>query len=351
MQPMFDLAEVFGWIAAAHDPDRERTALQKLAALHRSHGGPVSLPEPTVDPGRQIEVFREGAMLLDPSPHLPRVGETFQAWIARTRAALGRFGIQAPGIECASWDAHHRLQALLQPVLTETGPRTYRYNAFAGDYRRTPFGFHLDPHQEAVFQFVVAGRRRALFWDGLALDHGDASWLEDPTGASIPAREPDYAFELAPGDLVFWPGTFAHGMEPEGPSLGLSLVIDRASPRTREAVVSTLETATAGGRAALPAAQSPGDIAPTATLSQRTAFPLAYERFDDTLIVGVCGRTFDWPDPTSVGAAMRLLDAINAAPQHRVESLVAQCSCDALPAPLLLEVLSVLTSLGFFAVG
>ena len=340
----FSTDEVFAWISAAHDPQREDTARQKLAALH----GQWSAAEP--DPGRQIEMFRDGAMLLNPAQHLPRSGESFDAWIDRARAALGRFGIQAPGIECANWDAHHRLQALLKPVLAQTGPRTYRFNAFAGDYARTPFGFHLDPHQEGVVQVVVAGSRRALFWDGLSLTGSDAAWLEDPTGKVQPSRTPDFAFDLQPGDVVFWPGTYAHGMEPDGPSLGLSLVIDRASPRTREAVISTLECATAGGRAALPNAETPPDFGATATLVRRAAYPVAYERFDDTLIVGVCGRTFDWPDPDSVPAAMRLFDAINAAAEHRVETLLAECSSASLPAPLLAEVLSMLCSLGFFAV-
>ncbi|MBL4688441.1 MAG: hypothetical protein JKY37_27885 [Nannocystaceae bacterium] len=349
--PLFEAHEVFEWIIAAHPAARENTALQKIRALKASWGGPAHEPEPEIaDPGRQAEIYANAGMLLDAHPHLPRDCETFEVWVARVGAVLGRFGMQAPGIECASWEALHRLQSLLAPVLRETGPRTHRYNAFLGDYARTPFGFHIDPHQEAVFQYVITGHRRALFWEGLSLRDADADWVEDTTGSTDPARAADIVLELAPGDLVYWPGTYVHGMEPKGPSLALSMVVDRASPRTRADVVSSLETATQGGAVALPPVGEPYDVRPHSTLVRHAAFPVCYERHDDVLLVGVCGRTFDWPDTGSAAAAMRLLDAVNASTIVDVEAILSQCVDDTLPAGLICEALGMLVALGFFAV-
>jgi len=346
--PLFDLETVFGWISVAHPPHREHTARDKLAMLHRSWGQDAASPPLLADPGRPAEMIRDGGVLLDASGHLPRARETFDAWVARVRAKLGgRFGMQAPGLECASWQGHHTLAGLMQDVLRTTGPRTFRYNAFVGDYARTPFGFHVDPHQEAVFQYTLHGRREALFWNALALGEADTAWLENPDPASQPGRDPDFVFTLEPGDLVFWPGTYAHGMQCEGPSAGLSMVVDRASPRTREQVISSLETQTAGGRCAMPAVDEGVMVEPGTTLVRTAVFPLAYERFDDVLMLGVCGRTLDWPDPHSIAAAIRLVDALNGAREHAVDELMAEFSDHTLPPEMVCEVLSIFAGLGF----
>jgi hypothetical protein len=348
---LFGVDEVFGWIAAAHPPVRESMARQKIRALHRARGLlPPEDDDLEANPGRPAEMYRAGGMLLDATPYLPRSTETFGGWLDRARAALGGpFGMQAPGIECASWDALHRLQALLAPVLRTTGPRSYRYNAFLGDYPSTPFGFHIDPHQEGVFQAVVHGRRKALFWDGRSLREADAEWLEDSNELSEPPRPPDAAFDLEPGDIVFWPGTHVHGMLPDGPSLAVSMVIDRASPRTRAEVISTLEIATLGGRTALPKIDDAFAVGPGDTLVRAASFPMAYERYDDTLIVGVCGRTFDWPDPASTRSAMRLVDALNERARVVVDELLRVCVDDTLDPGTICEVLALLVGLGFFA--
>ncbi len=347
--PLFERDEVFGWIAAAHAPEHENVAADKIRALRQAWGMPGAQDRARpVDPGRPAEVYTPGAMLLDAHPWLPRATEPFDAWVTRVRSGVGRFGMQAPGIECASWDALHRLQTLLAPVLRTTGPRTHRYNAFVGDYERTPFGFHIDAHQEAVFQYVLHGRRRALFWEGRALGPADAAWLEDTNGLTEPPRPPDFVFDLGPGDLVFWPGTAVHGMEPDGPSMALSMVVDRTSPRTRDEVVSSLSCSTAGGAAALPEVGEPPLVTPTSTFVRRGVFPIAYERIDDVLIVGVCGRTFDWPDVQSAGAAMRLFDALNA-DAVAMKTLIAECCSDVLPGDLACEVVGMLVGLGFLA--
>jgi hypothetical protein len=346
---MFDPAEVFAWIVRAHPPAREKVSRQKLRALKQGWGLDVE-PERSIgpDPGRPAEVYRDGAALLDPTPFLPTAAHaSFEAWVAETREVLGDFGLQAPGLECASFDAFDRLQAVLAPVLRLTGPRTYRLNAFAGDYRRTPFGFHVDPHQEGVFQVVLAGHRTASFWEGLVLGDDDATWVEDANGRATPRRPPDHTFELAPGDVVFWPGTHVHGMEAAGPSMALSIVVDRASPRERADVVVALEVATMGGRAARPDVDPHAEVDPGATLTRRSAFAIAYERHDDDLVVGVCGRVFDWPHRSSIPAAMRLFDHLNAVDTATVKAVVAACADETLGADDVRETLAMLVGMGF----
>lgn len=349
--PLFEAAEVFEWIKRAHPPEHARTSRDKIFALKQSWGlSPEPLPERTTDPGRSAEVYRAGGLVLDPTPYLPTAAhESFEQWIADAGARLGgEFGMQAPGIECASWDALDRLQALLAPTLALTGPRTYRFNAFLGDYRRTPFGFHVDPHQEAVFQVVLTGRRKGYFWEGLTLSDDDAAWVEDSNGLTPPTREPELVVDLEPGDLVFWPGTHVHGFEAEGPSLALSIVIDRASPRRREDVVAGLEFATMRGKTALPAPEPCPPLTEDDFVQRRSVFALAYERYDDSLIIGTCGRTLEWPDRNSVTAAMTLLDLLGSTHERlAVRDIADRCTDEWLSREEVAEVLTMLKSLGY----
>ncbi len=351
---LFETAEVFEWIKQAHPAARANTAHDKIVALKRSWGlSPNDFHDPNApQPGRAAEIYRDGGMVLDASPFLPTEAHaTYADWVADARTRLGgEFCMQAPGLECASWDALGRLQTLLHPVLRQTGPRTYRYNAFVGDYRRTPFGFHLDPHQEGVFQFVLEGHRRGLFWEGLTLSHEDAGWVEDTNGLLTPQREPELVLELEPGDLVFWPGTHLHGFEAEGPSMGLSMVIDRISPRRREDVIAGLVSATMGGTAALPVAVSREPLTGDDVVQRRGPFSLAYERCDDALIVAVRGRTFDWPEPQSIPAAMRLLDMLeeHGGESLRVRTLIDRCADSTMSAEDICEIMTMLAELGYW---
>lgn len=350
--PVFDPAEVFAWVKAVHNPAQANFAREKLIALKASWGvGDPEAPDPSQpQPGRSAELYRHAGSLVNPGPYLPDGDDTFASWVARTREALGGdFGLMAPGIECASWDAMERLRALLEPTLAATGPRSYRYNVFAGDYRRTPFGFHLDPHQEAVFQVVLTGTRRAMFWEGLALSEPDAAWLEDSNGRVAPQRTPDLAVDLAPGDVVFWPGTQVHGMEADGPSLALSIVIDRASPRRRAEVESALQVSSLQGVAAVPPVMDPGPIAPETRLRRRAGMRLRWERYDDTLILGVCGRTIDWPHTFSIPEAVAMLEWICARPRFHAREVIEACALGQLDAQDIANTLGTLASLGYLA--
>ena len=351
--PLVTEAQLFAWISQAHPRAEGQRSRTKIRALKQDWGvtaGPLH-GEASEDsgPGRPAELYRNGALLLDPAPFLPQPGTDFSTWVGETRAALGgAFGMQAPGIECASFEALALLQTLVAPILARTGPRSYRFNAFLGDYRRTPFGFHLDPHQEAVFQFVVHGRRSVRFWEGLTLHDDDGPWIEDSNDRVPPPRDPDFCADLEPGDLVFWPGTQVHGAEPEGPSLALSIVIERASPRSRAEVVRGLEVATMGGHAARPAVNAQASLDLSGPLRRRAVFPIAYERHDDTLVVGVCGRTFEWPDRGSIAAAMALFDRLNTGEPATAEALIASCASEDLGPEEIVEVLGLLTAWGFF---
>lgn len=349
--PVFETSEVFEWVKQVHPRARANTARDKLIALKTSWGlAPPGGTDPSApQPGRSAEIYRDGAALLDPAPFLPSADDTFESWIENTREALGNeFGMQAPCIECASWDALERLRLLLAPILSITGPRSYRYNAFAGDYRLTPFGYHVDPHQEAVFQVVLAGRRRGLFWEGLVLsEDDDAAWVEDSNRLHTPGRPPDVVLDLEPGDIVFWPGTHVHGFEADGPSLALSIVIDRASVRPRHEVESGLQVASMQGAAALPPLTEAAPVEPHHKLRRRMGMLLAYERHDDTLILGVCGRTLDWPDRTSVPAAMALLEYLAAHDEILAGEIARTHATDDLDESDILATLCTLVSLGY----
>lgn len=348
---LFSTRQVFDWIRLAHPSRREKVSLQKIRALKTVWRiAPPTPPDPgAADPGRPAEMYRDGGMIMDPTPFLPGPEHAdFEAWVAATRGALGGdFGLQAPGLECASWDALHRLQGLLGPTLAQTGPRPYRFNAFAGDYRRTPFGFHVDPHHEGVFQLVLHGRRQGRFWEGLVLGDDDASWIEDSNDRFAPPREPDVVFDLEPGDLVFWPGTHVHGFDTHGPSLALSIVIDRASPRDRAQVIADLEVRSGAGKSALPPVDTRAQVQPADPVRRRATFPLVYERHDDELIVGICGRTFEWPDRLSVPAAMALLDHLIANPDTTAQTVMEACAHDTLAPNEILGALSMLKGFGY----
>lgn len=348
---VFDAAEVFEWVKQVHTPTRANFAREKLVELKAGWGlAPPAAIDPTApQPGRPAEMYRMGGSLLDPGPYLPQPDERFEAWVERSKAALGGdFGLQAPCIECASWDAMERLRALLAPTLAETGPRSFRFNVFAGDYRLTPFGYHVDPHQEAVFQVVLAGKRRGKFWEGLALaEHEDDAWIEDSNGRTPPARTPDLVVDLEPGDIVFWPGTQVHGFETEGPSLALSIVIDRASPRERGEVVRGLQVASMQGVAAVPPPVDAAPVEANTRLRRRAGMGLAYERHDDTLILGIAGRTLDWPDRLSIPSAIAMLEHVAALEEMVAGEVAEACATTDLEAEDVLGSLTTLVTLGY----
>lgn len=349
--PLFDVDEVFAWIKLAHPP--VGTAGAKITALKRSWGldADPAVPEGTPDPGRPAEIYRAGSMLLEPAPYLPGpADQDFHAWMAKTHEALGGpFGMQAPGLECADFEALDRLQVLLGPTLALTGPRSYRYNAFVGDNPRTAFGYHVDPHQEAVFQYVVSGKRRGHFWEGLTLQERDAAWVEDANGLAEPRIPPEHSFDLEPGDVVFWPGTHVHGFEYEGPSMGLSMVIDRTAPQSRAEVVRALEIETLAGTAALPPVDAyVRPVEPGMRLGRRMGARIAHALWEDALIIGVRGRTFDWPDRSSTAAAAVLIDELATSEQPvEVDAILDRHGGGSLEVVDILELLTVLASLGY----
>jgi len=353
-QTPFSTEEVFEWVRRVHPPEACRHGAAKIDAVKRSWGlSPSPRADDRPSPGRPLEMYRGGANLLDPSPFVPTAEHaSFEDWVRSTRHALeGPFGVMAPGLECASWAALERLQALLAPTLRRTGPRSYRLNAFLGDYRRTPFGYHLDPHQECVFQFQLHGTRRGRFWEGLILGDDDAGWIDDPNHRMEPGRRPDLEVDLDPGDIVFWPSTHVHGFDVEGPSMGLSLVIDRTSPRARADVIAALEVATLTGRAALPMVDEGIDLDPDAPLHRRPQARLRFECHDDDLIVAVCGRHFVWPDRTSLVAAIDILDSLQSMEPTSPDDLSKRFGGSGLDRDDIHGLLATLAELGFFAVS
>jgi 50S ribosomal protein L16 3-hydroxylase len=101
-------------------------------------------------------------------------------------------------------------------------------NLFAGNYRATPFGAHLD--DQDVFTVIVEGRKKVLAW---------APKVFRQMQARLGADSHDYAghreratvLEGTVGDLLYWPREYGHVAEAaeEGLVTTLSLGVNRGS--------------------------------------------------------------------------------------------------------------------------
>jgi hypothetical protein len=100
------------------------------------------------------------------------------------------------------------------------------------------------------------------------------------------------------------------------------------------------------GKAALPLPDEHAFVARDATLLRRVGASIAYERWEDQLIIGVCGRTFEWPDRASIPAAVGLFERLDASERVSVAELLTSCTDPTLVEVDVLEVLTMLVSLG-----
>ena len=111
---------------------------------------------------------------------------------------------------------HDRIWLLLRGILDEM----YRYvgmpkqhihsDAFIGNYKTTPFGIHKDPLHNLMF--MAQGTRSMSFW------------LDAPDGASHDASAKQ-AFEVRPGDLLYWPPQYWH-MGENSRDVAISINVD-----------------------------------------------------------------------------------------------------------------------------
>lgn len=103
-------------------------------------------------------------------------------------------------------------------------------NLFAGNYTRTPFGFHKDVSDS--FMFAITGEKRYLVWDYDTVTRH----LRVPDGArheNIRYERFDYTrlmpfarvIETQPGDLVYWPWDCFHIGEPNEGKFSVSMAL------------------------------------------------------------------------------------------------------------------------------
>ncbi len=165
--------------------------------------------------------------------YLPRASDRdFDAYVARVGAKTApfAFGFQVPNLQVADWDAYARLLQVVSPLLRMLGPRPARFTCFFGTHPDTPFGAHVDAHHLHAFQYVVRGRKRLHAWDSSALVRrfGEAALVDFYRTAPVARRTlPSTApITAGPGGLLYWPGGHTHRLASDGPSIGLSIVVE-----------------------------------------------------------------------------------------------------------------------------
>jgi hypothetical protein len=281
-----------------------------------------------------------------------------------------------PYLHNVSWEVYRRFLEVIGPMLAEVGLRAARFTCFFGNYRRTPFGAHIDHHHLHVFQYVVHGDRRLHVWDAKQLlsELGEDRFLdviEDPLShaGALPAVEP---IEARPGDLLYWPGDRMHMVEANEPSLGVSIVFECEPwrlenvlrrklskllnrPRARELtqrrtplqiataqlarVVRDLAGDAAAGRLllhilgdqtgrlfdAVPALRESAPVAPTDALASRLhpQFPIRWIVHRSRVLFAANGHAASWDDEAGRRGVVRLLSFLNEAASFRVADLIA----------------------------
>ena len=224
-------AELLLWLVDAHrlrSDQIDRNFLRKWATL-------LSRPEPRSEADHRpgVAQYSNDTVLQSSTRFFVTAQDTtLDHYFRRIRNNVSQdeFGLQVPGLEGASWTAFSRYRRLVAPILARLGPRASRFNCFLGDYARTPFGVHFDPHHLHSFQYVVHGTKTLRAWrpSDLVRRLGEAAAvaiLRNPTKAhEMLPRAPDLVGR--PGALIYWPGRYVHCLEAVGPSAGLGVIFD-----------------------------------------------------------------------------------------------------------------------------
>jgi len=108
-------------------------------------------------------------------------------------------------------------------------PNQCEVGVFFGNYDKTPFGLHKDPH--SVFTFIVEGRKRILAWPdevfrGRPKMHDTLEYEQ--------FRDQAIVLDGEPGDVIYWPSSHWHVAESTG---GISLTISFSIDFSRYAPV------------------------------------------------------------------------------------------------------------------
>lgn len=316
----------------------------------------------TSKPGQSFEFigYRDGATLIDASPYLPSDAHaSFAAYTAYLEGLGASLGFQAPGIEALSQDLAVGLRFLIKRLIKPSELRKSYLNAFFGNYRSTPFGVHVDPHHEHAFHLVLSGSKELWCWDAFEL-----AKLAEPSqvlGGVPPSGDyPLQPLRLAtgPGQVVYWPGHFAHSMVTQGPSLGVSIVLEPPEASPEQAFLSIgladcqdtaalrlrsvarvaprgIDDAIAIARARcrsiggligvgpLTELDAAGCVSGTVESRIDPEFPIeVLDLSDGELAVIANGHHFEWNDPASAHDLRRLLDYLNGFTSSSVSQLL-----------------------------
>lgn len=149
-----------------------------------------------------------------------------------TRELEGRqFGLIVNDYHAQDQVTWFRLRRFLLGLYELVGmpPNQCEVGVFFGNYDKTPFGLHKDPH--SVFTFIVEGRKRILAWPdevfrGRPKMHDTLEYEQFRDQATV--------LEGEPGDVLYWPSSHWHVAESTG---GLSLTISFSIDFSRYAPV------------------------------------------------------------------------------------------------------------------
>ena len=370
----WDEASVFEVLKRAADEQRLRASRRYLVGLERllerfphAESRPSWRASPqgvAPGPGEALELlgYRGDATLVDASRYLPKSEhETFAAYTAYLDELGPPLGFQSPGIEAICPELCVGLRTLVKSFLCSAPLRRAYLNVFFGNYRSTPFGVHVDAHHEHVFHLVLSGSKTLWAWNAF-----DLALLDDPAavlGTSPPNCNypvPPTRLTARPGEVLYWPGHYAHCMVTDGPSMGVSLVLQPPEPDPEQALLSIgLAERRAGAALCLKprgtdAARTLDDAVAVAALRCRSIgglihvgprralgpdgevegileplidpdFPIAtLELSDGRLAVAMNGLSFEWNDPASVADLRRMLDEVNRMPPRPARELYAR---------------------------
>jgi ribosomal protein L16 Arg81 hydroxylase len=108
-----------------------------------------------------------------------------------------------------------------QHLLTDFTDELYRHVGFPnrfsemglylGNYKKTPFGVHVDSC--GVFSFPVAGTKKFRLWDAA---YGDKHPELDRTFNYEKHKKHSQLLEVGPGDMTYWPSSEWHIAESDG---------------------------------------------------------------------------------------------------------------------------------------
>lgn len=157
---------------------------------------------------------------VDIGRHLPRrTDASLRAYADRVNQAFGSpFALIVHGPHAASFPAYQKIRRFIGPLRAsrDLADAIIDTDVFAGTYRMTPQGVHVDAASN--FAFVIDGTKRMLVWPpDVFAEHPDRRAPRSEGGATFidtlelqSYRERAVVLEGGPGDVLFWPASWWH---------------------------------------------------------------------------------------------------------------------------------------------